>query len=1259
MVPSHQSYIWKILFQVFHICDGGRKISFICPNGTIFRQSHLICDWWFRVDCGKSVELYEESAEQLAADQKVYKARNDERERRKKVTTTANGQPEVYALDEPYQKPTISTVRQNNGERKAERNSKRVMDADFSNMYPGRQGKVLEQVVEKTGKLSGANERRTTQTFASSTSSPIIFTSRPRFAPNNNRENFQQAASGGLVNSFHQSHRTQHVFAVDKSLFSTTTQRPIVVTATPITTTPKEEKERQQLAESASFASHRGGRTFADFQNPNNLQNPSIESIITTTPRYSTTPYKVIARGTSKSVEFGSANADRSYKLKKTEERLKYIPFSSTPPPYRPTIPQISVLSTTPYSTPYTSARSRIPIDDVYFTTIVPETSATPVFESAKINMSSNNPDVAISLQELDIHKTTVETPTTKKFTEETRDGLEVPPSSGPSALRSFALYFAGPGDENRKGNDVPFLSDNVLIIPIRQNVGRKATSRPSILQQVDDIVNISNVTAELAPPNPSPDNLPSSLTSQTKNSYNALFNSEINTTTVSELPESKTEPETSTTGYDTFTELPIKINSALQGNDLFSSQSRGIVEPDLKTNQVDDKYSRVAPDLRELAQVFTKALSAYLDDPEAFRRVLSEIRPTEPSPAPEDISASPIEYPSATQEEDEVLDFSDVTKPSKKKGSTEAYSETTTEAIIETTTNSPVEISNFVLPLSTGLNTSETKYPAPETDLTAPYETLDQSQSSYYTPSPNQAGTTNAIAEEINKEFSPEESLPDINSNEAVDSYVPIYGSVDDESRPRYGGFQNNSRANYSPYGSELTTTPVPEDQVTTFNPRNRTSALFSRLKQEEAAKKSNEETTLVKQLNNLATNPEPLALSLSSSNSNQFQSAEKTTPENSISTTERARGRSRQQTYVPTTLSPENLEPNPEEINLELSPPFETEPPQGFFVTYTLVNGELQTKKAETTTVADDFTTVTTEPNNFSTERATTQLEQTETYLPTTISESSYRTTQAFTTIPPTTITTTAPTTTTTTEATTSTSPSRRRGKSGKSLERLMELQETLMFNTTDVSPVEKEKAREMVEETMSNMTMTDMTANTLTKMMELAAKNETYRRLVLLLVNDRSGKNKTVEEARLSLLRALLTPVISQGRGRTTTTTEPTLPTRTRGTFRRGKNINFSTERPRTTQVLRRVTTASPGKLYRKTTARPRIVKTTEAPTTTTERPSTVIGNLGLIRKTIEESKTKEIRVNSLDDAILDSDSRAIELLRSLYSLAARWG
>ncbi|KFB45546.1 hypothetical protein ZHAS_00013494 [Anopheles sinensis] len=51
--------------QVFHICDEGKKISFLCPNGTIFRQLDLICDWWFKVDCAATPNHYAESTEML------------------------------------------------------------------------------------------------------------------------------------------------------------------------------------------------------------------------------------------------------------------------------------------------------------------------------------------------------------------------------------------------------------------------------------------------------------------------------------------------------------------------------------------------------------------------------------------------------------------------------------------------------------------------------------------------------------------------------------------------------------------------------------------------------------------------------------------------------------------------------------------------------------------------------------------------------------------------------------------------------------------------------------------------------------------------------------------------------------------------------------------------------------------------------------------------------------------------------------------
>uniref|UniRef100_A0A0K2TQ41 Putative LOC100901383 [Metaseiulus occidentalis] n=1 Tax=Lepeophtheirus salmonis TaxID=72036 RepID=A0A0K2TQ41_LEPSM len=48
--------------QAFHICasngaGGLDKYSFLCPNGTIFNQQYLICDWWFNFDCSQADSL--------------------------------------------------------------------------------------------------------------------------------------------------------------------------------------------------------------------------------------------------------------------------------------------------------------------------------------------------------------------------------------------------------------------------------------------------------------------------------------------------------------------------------------------------------------------------------------------------------------------------------------------------------------------------------------------------------------------------------------------------------------------------------------------------------------------------------------------------------------------------------------------------------------------------------------------------------------------------------------------------------------------------------------------------------------------------------------------------------------------------------------------------------------------------------------------------------------------------------------------------
>ncbi|KAF8790658.1 uncharacterized protein LOC129960349 [Argiope bruennichi] len=45
--------------QVVHLCqDGGVQSSFLCPNGTIFNQEKLSCQWWYKVNCANSPKFY-------------------------------------------------------------------------------------------------------------------------------------------------------------------------------------------------------------------------------------------------------------------------------------------------------------------------------------------------------------------------------------------------------------------------------------------------------------------------------------------------------------------------------------------------------------------------------------------------------------------------------------------------------------------------------------------------------------------------------------------------------------------------------------------------------------------------------------------------------------------------------------------------------------------------------------------------------------------------------------------------------------------------------------------------------------------------------------------------------------------------------------------------------------------------------------------------------------------------------------------------
>ena len=54
--------------QVYHSCGArSRRHSFLCPNGTIFSQEYLICDWWYNVQCTESSNHYQLNKEAFSS----------------------------------------------------------------------------------------------------------------------------------------------------------------------------------------------------------------------------------------------------------------------------------------------------------------------------------------------------------------------------------------------------------------------------------------------------------------------------------------------------------------------------------------------------------------------------------------------------------------------------------------------------------------------------------------------------------------------------------------------------------------------------------------------------------------------------------------------------------------------------------------------------------------------------------------------------------------------------------------------------------------------------------------------------------------------------------------------------------------------------------------------------------------------------------------------------------------------------------------
>lgn len=728
---------------MFHICDNGRKVSFLCPNGTIFRQSHLICDWWFRVDCERSVELYEESAEQLATDQRIFKERAESLAKSmQKVQTTTdinnrvvtersfgpsttifnsesrlpdrarffNGQESQVAADSSsFVKNPYQTNFNNNFFSQTEKPVKNLNKGNFQTQSTTSEQPIWNQAVNNNNYQNGPYQTQSTTTAQSSytqgvnnfqynyqpqyttvaqsvknqgvTNSQVTYQSQPTTATpqinwnkdNNNYQtgNFQvQSTSAATQTNWNNPNTNGYRTEYYQSYSPSTTQtnwnqgnyQPVNY-QTPSTTAAIQSNWNNQGANSFQTENYQASPTTtqANWNNQGASHSETVNyqnQITTTIPQNNwneavnnlqSQSVTTIQPEWSQESDTNQPSVFQSQQIYPQTTTIFPVENEQTIPPKESQVPAESASFVSNQNSPkfnfqpqnyYTQTQTNppfttYPVTSSYSNNYSPSgaysfndyqrspntpigkdtpTQAPPIMTTLLDYTTINNstlppsgetliPNMINSLQSLSDNNLLFDS-----------DGQNAYPSptNPEDEINSIALYF-----NNLKNDEATTVASDFQFNNYEQTSRAYIDGISSV--GVDDSIQTTTPAVESL-------HLPSVLTQNTKEAYDKLFKND-------------TRKESTTTDKPTVTNPSNSVNLGFaQGLNL----------------------NRSSAELRELAAVFTRALTAYLDDPENFRKILAEVRPTEPPTVKASVS-----------EEQEVLDFSDDSKNHRNKPTT------------------------------------------------------------------------------------------------------------------------------------------------------------------------------------------------------------------------------------------------------------------------------------------------------------------------------------------------------------------------------------------------------------------------------------------------------------------------------------------------------------------------------------------------------------------------------------------------------------
>ncbi|XP_028163001.1 putative GPI-anchored protein pfl2 [Ostrinia furnacalis] len=1219
--------------QVFHICDTSRKISFLCPNGTIFSQSHLICDWWFKVDCASAPALYESSAEYYSNEQK----------KTQKITQSLTKNPDLQQIG------TDTNVRAES--RRASVN------------VPSTTERLLRhrQRLQGDALINSKATARSFQALFDTTNFNPTQRTQATTAIEKRRKNLVQLITNNFGNF------------PSRSTSSSFTEGPVY---RPTTAAPAIDynsiREMQVAAETASFAANNNNRQFLQDYNNKNYRpypvytpNVPVKSNKPKTNHHLTTLYDF----RDKNLEQVSEKASES-----TTKRSTLVPYNK------------------PYTTPNQERRDPYtrPGISLLKDFLEKEKNKTIATSTEKISQATDRSD---QYDRNDYHN---------KVTIETKDTYESA-TKIPQTTRSLNLYASDTASSDRQETRTtpaiqvttePYQERRERLIR-KLNLGNYGSTTEATLSTETEKYygDLPNRPGLVVPP---------SLTPKTLHSLAIYYATALDNLSTTETPDA----EVTTPAFDEYEpldeELPglfsrhtLNKYSSLFGHGHDNSElledlkldpngTYNELAEDLSVQQSQNPLA-TSPQIRELAQVFTHALSAYLQDPVQFRKVLSDIRPTQPSfgeylTTEEGYNTEPTT--TVNEDDDEILGFSDdiKTRPA-------LPSLRDPKALNILATNYPTvydDLTTTPKPYTTEINPSSFSTVTPR----SPFRCCDRISASYTTAStpisPSESTTpkqfTNTVAVKVN-------TLANRFSENLVSTTEDSYAV------PKFGGFQNNSLD--SPYGTGVSPTnsqPLNEYvEVTnlptawgidasdssaapsistvdnTFESKKiRTTTVFPEttpvyftetdsveLENEEELQRAHSQSFIAPQSNSLRQGKQ-LQLEETSTVKKPSEDLEAPTVSEIVTTT------AQPTTQASTTIKVEELDvsttPSPVSSDVFTSPDSEKTTNQFQWSTF----------EAWQSTVIDPITL-----NDGLSPSGPEQQSQ--------VARQTNAWALSTTAVPSTDYTGANEQTVSPTINVELTTPGTQERLEGDRFGRLLR-------NPTSTEPAQDLSAITDTVVEKAKEIMGGMNATTTEKLMNVMkkTKSKTVRRLILLLVQTcDDDHNTTAEASKRALLEALMAvsqkdmeeiaKEQEQGEYQTTTSdiearsTEYRKPERfdrqekSHVSDRRGKSLNFdpsainslsnptSTETVRTTTEVVETTTVP----VKTTFASRRGTKRFHSRTTAAEAKVTTA--LPYVDSPKAEARTAEQSVDSKGT----SDTRALELLRSLYTIAARWG